>query len=104
MATLRSFAAYNRDFHAEICRLAGNARQSAVMQSLMDNYERLCIVSLSSRRQQAAAMAAALKDHNDIIDALQARDGRKAARLSGKHIRKSQSQIMRGLNSRTVVG
>lgn len=103
MATLRSFAAYNRDFHAEICRLAGNARQSAVMQSLMDNYERLCIVSLSSRRQQAAAMAAALKDHNDIIDALQARDGRKAARLSGKHIRKSQSQIMRGLNSRTVV-
>lgn len=104
MATMRAFAAYNRSFHAEICHLAGNARQAAVMQSLMDNYERLCIVSLSSRHQEAAAMAAALQQHNQIIDALQARDGGSAARLSAKHIRKSQSQIMRGLKSRPVVG
>jgi DNA-binding GntR family transcriptional regulator len=104
IGTMKAFAAYNRSFHAEICQMAGNARQSAVMCSLMDNYERLCIVSLSSRHKESAAMSAALKEHNEIIEALQARDGRRAARLSAKHIRKSQSQVMRGLNSRPVVG
>lgn len=100
---MRAFAEYNRSFHAEISRLAGNARQSVVMRSLMDNYERLCIVSLSSRHKEAEAMEAALAQHIAIIDALQDRDGRSAARLSAKHIRKSQSQILRGLNSRPVV-
>jgi DNA-binding GntR family transcriptional regulator len=104
MSSLNAFADYNRSFHAEICSMAGNGRQSAVMSSLMDNYERLCIVSLSSRHQEAAAMTSALQDHCDIIDALQARDSRRAARLSARHIRKSQSQVMRGLKSRPVVG
>ena len=103
MTTMRAFAAYNRSFHAEICRLSGNVRQAAVMHSLMDNYERLCIVSLSSRHQETEAMSAALGEHIAIIDALQARDARRAARLSAKHIRKSQSQVMRGLKSRLVV-
>jgi DNA-binding GntR family transcriptional regulator len=48
-------------------------------------------------------MHAALDDHNKIIDALQARDGRAAARLCTKHIRKSHVQIMRGLEGRPVV-
>ena len=74
------------------------------MQRLMDNYERLCIVSLSSRRTEREAMAAALQDHIEIINALQGRDGRKVARLSAKHIRKSHAQIMRGLESRPIVG
>jgi DNA-binding GntR family transcriptional regulator len=104
MTTMRAFAIYNRSFHAEICRLCGNARQAGIMLGLMDNYERLCIVSLSSRNQEAKAMSAALNDHITIIDALQARDGRRAARLSAKHIHKSQSQVMRGLNSHSVVG
>lgn len=104
MRTMRAFAACNRSFHAEICRLSGNARQAKIMSGLMDNYERFCIVSLSSRHQEAKAMSTALGEHIAIIDALQARDGRRAARLSAKHIRKSQSQVMRGLNSRTVVG
>jgi len=104
MASIRAFADYNRSFHAEISCLSGNVRQAKIMRDLMDNYERLCIVSLSSRHQEAEAMSSALKDHIAIIDALQARDGRSAARLAAKHIRKSQSQVMRGLNSRPVVG
>lgn len=104
MSSLKRFAGYNREFHAAIARIAGNNRQAAIMLSLMENYERLCIVSLSARHQEAAAMSSALEDHNRIIDALQARDGRAAARLSARHIRKSQGQVMRGLNSRAIVG
>jgi DNA-binding GntR family transcriptional regulator len=103
LSSLKAFARYNRDFHARISDLSGNQRQSDTMCSLMDNYERLCIVSLSSRHQEAKTMHKALDDHNAIIDALQKRDARTAARLSTKHIRKSHRQIMSGLNSRPVV-
>lgn len=99
----KAFARYNRKFHAELARMAGNARQTDLMRNLMDNYERLCIVSLSARKQEAKAMAAAHAEHIAIIDALQARDGRTAARLSAKHIRKSHVQIMRGLENPEVV-
>lgn len=104
MSSMGAFASYNRSFHAELNRLSGNARQAKVMRSLMENYGRLCIVSLSVRKNEAEAMEAALREHNDIIDALQDRDARRAARLSSKHIRKSQNQVMRGLNNRPVVG
>ena len=103
MLSLRDFSLYNNNFHSKINKLSGNQRHSEIMRSLMDNYERLCIISLSSRRQEAKAMNAALEDHNQIIDALQSRDGRLAARLSVKHIKKSHVQVMRGLKNRPVV-
>ncbi|MFZ3581763.1 GntR family transcriptional regulator [Loktanella sp. DJP18] len=101
--TLREYAGYNRAFHVRISELAGNRRQTATVNTLMENYERLCIVSLSSRRNEAEAMASSLSEHNRIIDALQARDARTAARLSAKHVRKSQTQVMRGLQNQPVV-
>jgi DNA-binding GntR family transcriptional regulator len=100
---LKSFVRYNREFHTHIGILSGNVRQSSAMRALMDNYERLCIVSLSSRQREAEAMSSALAEHNAIIDALQARDGRTAARLSVQHIRKSHVQVMRGLKKQQIV-
>ncbi|SEM90112.1 DNA-binding transcriptional regulator, GntR family [Loktanella fryxellensis] len=100
---LRDYAVYNRAFHVCISTLAGNRRQTATVIGLMENYERLCIVSLSSRRDEAAAMSASLTEHVRIIDALQARDARTATRLSISHIRKSQAQVMRGLRNQPVV-
>lgn len=102
--SLRSYALYNRDFHVCISRMAGNQRQTATVLGLMENYDRLCIVSLSSRQDDKAAMAASLAEHNLIIDALQARDTRTAVRLSEKHIRMSKTQVMRGIKSQQVVG
>lgn len=103
VSDLKSFVRYNRDFHTHIGNLSGNLRQSSAMRALMDNYERLCIVSLSSRQREAEAMSSALAEHNAIIDALQARDGRTAARLSVQHIRKSHVQVMRGLKNQQIV-
>lgn len=103
LSSMNDFAHYNREFHAQIAAMSGNARLSDMMRSLMDNYERLCIVSLSVRKKEAAAMACALQEHIAIIDALQARDGRTAARLSKKHIRKSHVQVLRGLENRQIV-
>lgn len=101
---LGDFAEYNKAFHFALCRLSGNRRMEETMARLMENYERLCVVSLSTRRTEREAMELALADHVAIIDAIQARNGTVAARLSGKHIQRSRGQVMRGLENREVVG
>lgn len=101
--SVQEFAQYNRAFHHHLSDLSGNARLSDTMKSLMENYDRLCVVSLSARRTEAEAMQTALADHNGIIDALQARNGAAAARLSGRHVDQSRTHVLKGLNRRPVV-
>lgn len=100
---LSEFASYNRGFHLTLCELSGNKRLAQVMAGLMENYDRLCVVSLTSVRDEAGGMEDALNDHNEIIDALQARNATLAVRLSKRHLKKSRSQIMKGLESRPIV-
>lgn len=101
---MREFSAYNRRFHHLLCDLSGNERLSASMGRVMENYDRLCSVSLSARTQHTQPMEAALADHVRIIDALQERNGTAAARLSGRHIGRSRKQVMRELECRPIVG
>ncbi len=100
---LGEFADYNRDFHMGLSVASGNSRLAKTMAQLMENYDRLCIVSLTSTRDQAGGMEDALADHLTIIDALQARNAAAAVRASAKHIKKSRSKIMQGLENRQVV-
>ena len=97
------FAQYNRHFHLHLCEISGNKRLADSMRRLMESYDRLCVVSLTSARDEVGGMEEALKYHNMIIDALQARNATGAARASAKHIQKSHTQIMRGLNARPIV-
>jgi len=97
------FADYNRQFHMTLCRVSNNQRLAASMALLMENYDRLCIVSLTSTRDQEGGMVEALADHNAIIDALQGRNVANAVRASAKHTKRSRVKIMRGLENRPVV-
>lgn len=100
----KEFAVYNREFHQAICNAAGNRRMAASAAGLMEAYDRLCIVSLSSTGlPKALSMSEALTDHNEIIDALQARNTAVAVRLSSRHVKKSRQRIMRGLEARPIV-
>jgi len=101
--SIKGFAQYNRAFHHHLTNLSGNARLALTMKRLMENYDRLCVVSLSARRTEVESMRTALSDHVGIIDALQARNGAAAARLSGKHIDRSRNHVLEGLNRRPVV-
>lgn len=103
-SSFEAFAAYNRDFHQTLCTATGNRRLAASAQSLMEAYDRLCIVSLSSSGlPEIMSMTEALADHNAIIDALQARNASAAVRASARHVRKSRQRIMRGLQARPIV-
>jgi DNA-binding GntR family transcriptional regulator len=101
-SSIAGFTAYNREFHKHLSRLSGNRRLAEETQRVMEMYDRLCMVSLSNKRG-ADHFAEPLSDHVAIIDALQARDGTKAARLLTRHVTRSRGSIMRGLERRPVV-
>lgn len=101
--SIPGFTAYNRDFHKHLSHLSGNRRLAEETQRVMEMYDRLCMVSLSNKRGQDS-FAEPLADHRAIIDALQARDGTRAARLLTRHVTRSRGSIMRGLERRPVVG
>jgi DNA-binding GntR family transcriptional regulator len=100
---IAAFADYNRRFHTLLCDLADNARLRDTMGRLMEAYDRLCVVSLSTRRTEREAMEGALVEHCAIIDAIQSRNPAAAARRSMRHVRQSRGQIMRGLKARVIV-
>lgn len=100
---IEAFTLYNREFHLELCRASGNRRLASSMEGLMENYDRLCIVSLTAGRDKAESMSEALADHNTIIDALQARNAAAAVRASARHVRKSRDRVLRGLENRAIV-
>lgn len=103
VADIRAFARYNRGFHIMIAELSGNRRLAEEMRRLLDAYERLCLVSLERLRDDQGDMSTALADHRALIDALQARDARAAARISQAHVRKSRGHILKGLGNRPIV-
>lgn len=100
---LTEFANYNRRFHAALCETSQNQRLASSMSRLMESYDRLCIVSLTSTRDKEGGMEDAIRDHNAIIDALQERNAAAAVRASAQHTKKSRTKIMRGLENRAVV-
>lgn len=99
----RTFAAYNRRFHVGLAVVSGNRRLADAMERLLDAYARICLVSLGRLQDEDGDLSQALRDHCGIIDALQARDGRGAARVSARHIQRSRTQIMRGLERRPII-
>lgn len=100
--SISAFAAYNRDFHHCLSQLSGNRRLAEETHRLMEVYDRLCLVSLSTLRQEDG-LSGPLADHNVIIDALQARNATAAARMVTRHVGKSHASIMRGLGKRPIV-
>lgn len=102
ITSITAFAAYNRDFHHGLSRLSGNRRLAEETRRIMEVYDRLCLVSLSTLRREDG-LSGPLADHNAIIDALQARNSTAAARMVTRHVGKSRGSIMRGLGKRPIV-
>ena len=100
--SIKAFAAYNKNFHYRLSVLSGNRRLAEETWRVMEFYNRLCIVSLSTLAR-SGGFDGPLADHNAIIDAIQTRNGNLAARLVQRHVTKSREQILRGLENRPIV-
>lgn len=98
----QAFSDYNRRFHLHLAEMTGNARLAEETRRILDFYDRLCLVSLSSIGKSGSYIEP-LSDHAAIIDAIQARSPAQAARQVQRHIARSRVHIMRGLANRAIV-
>lgn len=78
-------------FHCTIARLSGNVRLHRITESLFEDLER--ILRLCSARPLEPGEP--LDDHRKLIDALRDRDGKRAAEIELRHIRKAREVVIR---------
>lgn len=90
-----AFVMQNRAFHTAVARLSGNARMAAVAIDLVEQADRLVRLSVDAVRGRDTRVLVA--EHCDIIIALQAQDGRRAARLVRMHVQSAQTRVLRAL-------
>ncbi len=86
------FLEHNRAFHRAIADLSGNRRIAAVGHSLIEEFDRL-IWAAQDRLGEIAA-AGLLRQHDAIIDAIQAHDVDGAHRLALEHVVSGYEQII----------
>lgn len=95
-----AFMVYNRRFHCAVAQASCNARMAATTCSLIEQMDRLVVVSVNTIPMQDPAKLVA--EHGGIIDALQARDGKRAARLLRAHAAAAEKRVMKGLERAAV--
>jgi DNA-binding GntR family transcriptional regulator len=95
------FTTYNRLFHTALTMAGGNRRMARAARELIEQSDRLTRVSLNSIRGRDPAQL--VDEHCAIIDAVQERDGRTAARLVRDHIARAEKRILSALSRAVVV-
>lgn len=95
------FIEYNRAFHRAIAEASGNARMAAVVCELIEQADRMVRISVGNMRGRDTGKL--VQEHAEIIDALQERDGRLAARLSRAHIEEACKRILSALQRSAVM-
>lgn len=95
------FIEYNRAFHKAIAVASGNKRMAAATNELIDQGERLVRVSLANVKGHNPALL--ISEHVALIDAIQARDVRNAARIIRDHIAKAERRVMSALGRSAIV-
>jgi len=99
---LAEWVTYNRDFHRTVAHLSGNARLTKMAQEVIDQFDRLTFVGVSTA-PSGASSEKLVKEHCDIIDAIQSRDKTKASRLINAHVMKSQKRLFAVLENPPIV-
>lgn len=97
---LDSFIKYNRAFHCGICEACGNARMARLATDQIEQMERMIRFSVNAVPETDRSIL--LAEHAAIIDALQARDRRRAARLVREHISDAERRVVNGLTYAAV--
>lgn len=95
------FIEYNRNFHRAVAEASGNARMAAVVRELIEQADRMVRISVGNMRGRDTGRL--VQEHAEIIDALQERDGRVAARLCRAHIEEACKRILSALQRSAVV-
>lgn len=95
------FIEYNRAFHAALAHAGGNRRMAATACELIDQSERLIRVSIANVKGRDQVQLVA--EHVALIDAVQARDAQRSARLVRDHVHKAERRIIAALERSAIV-
>jgi len=97
-----SFVQYNREFHLAIARLCTNRRIRDATIDLIEQFDRLVTVSISSN-EEGGQRDALIAEHCEIIDALQARDAKRAGRILSRHAGRARKRVLSALSRSPIV-
>lgn len=96
-----AFIAYNRAFHTALAQASGNRRMAAALCDLIGQADRLVRVSLANVRGHDPARLVA--EHAALIEAMQRRDRRAAARIIKAHISQTEKRVLPALKRNAVI-
>ncbi|MEI9986469.1 MAG: FCD domain-containing protein [Aliidongia sp.] len=95
------FIDYNRAFHSAVAQASGNRRMAVATCDLIDQSERLVRVSLASIKGRDPTQLVA--EHVALIEAIQQRDAKRAARLAREHVSQAERRVLSALARSAVV-
>lgn len=98
---LATWIDYNRAFHAYIAANCGNARLTRIAREMIEQFDRLTYVSVTSSR--GMALDNYVDEHGEIIDAICARNKRQAVARMREHIESSRKRVLECLETISVV-
>lgn len=94
------FLRNNRDFHVAIARASGNERMTRVIESLLDEMQRLLHIGLFSSRDHKRLQfdhQHQRRQHEELITALVSGDTDAAEAAALKHVQHSRELVMRAI-------
>jgi DNA-binding GntR family transcriptional regulator len=99
--SIESWMEQNRMFHRFFAIHCGNRRLTEIALGIHEHFDRLTLVGVSSRSDQPLKELVA--EHCHVIDAVQARNRRRAAALIRDHIEASRARIMALLEGAAIL-
>lgn len=99
---LDAWIAENREFHTTLARLSGNTRLHEATRKLLEEADRVMHLGLTTKAEPAPAPRFG-RGHDEIIEAIQHRDKRKAAALMTGHIEDSRDRALAALRAQPVI-
>ena len=95
------FIAYNRAFHSALAHASGNRRMATALCDLIGQADRLVRVSVANVKGHDPTQLVA--EHVALIEAMQRRDGRTAARIIKAHIAQTEKRVLPALKRNAVI-
>jgi len=95
------FIAYNRAFHSALAHASGNHRMAVALCDLIGQADRLVRVSIANLRGHDPKKLVA--EHVALIEAMQKRDSRTAARIIRAHIAATEKRVLPALKRNAVI-
>ena len=94
------FVRRNREFHCQLFEASHNGPMAAAARELIEQMDRMTLISIHTIQNEDTVEL--IREHCEIIDALQARNGRLAAKLLREHVGAAAKRMLKGLGTPAV--